>query len=336
MTNDLRQNPPRRDESSLADLVSEESRSSFLESFPPATLVKIGVLALLVTLLNSWQFQGLWTKWVDDANWSHGPLIPLFSAFLLYNRRHELMAAPRRICWLGLPLFLLALVGTFLAVYPYKVRYAQNLGMIGIIFGVVLFLGGPRIIRITWLPILFLAFAMPIPDRIYNRIALPLQNLAAASARVILQIFGTEITSSHSMMSVVSVSGVRHPLAVEEACSGVRSLVAYVALGVAWAYLAERPIWQRVVVVAMAVPIAILTNILRVTITSMMFVVDKPELGMDFMHEFTGMLMLIPAFLMFWGLTRLMDALVIEEEDEPDGESQERKVSAPTVAEEGS
>ncbi|MHC4295383.1 MAG: exosortase/archaeosortase family protein [Planctomycetota bacterium] len=177
------------------------------------------------------------------------------------------------------------------------------------------YLAGSSVIRVTWLPILFLTFAMPIPPTLYSRIAVPLQNFAARFSAIILQIFGVVIDITASRMSITSMGGNQYGLTVAEACSGVRSLMAFLALGVAWAYLENRAIWQRAVLVASAVPVAILCNVIRVTITSSMYVFDKPELGQDFMHEFTGILMLAPALAMFWGLSKLLESIFVEVED---------------------
>jgi exosortase len=259
--------------------------------------------------------------WYNESNWSHGFLIPLFSAFLLYSRRQELLSVPRRVCLWGLPVVLIAIVAEVLAVYPVKNTWTYWMSMVLLTFGLVLYLGGWRIIRLTALPILYFVLAIPIPGLLYERIALPLQNLAARASMLLLRAMGTEISVRASHLEIVSVEGNWYPLTVAEACSGVRSLLAYVALGVAWAYLTDRPIWQRVILVLAAVPIAILTNVLRVAITASMYVLDKPQLGQRFMHEFTGMLMLVPALLMFWGLAKLLDSLFVEVEDDEESES---------------
>ena len=177
-----------------------------------------------------------------------------------------------------------------------------------------LFLAGWRIFKITWLPVLFLVFAMPIPESIYDLISVPHQNLAASGSAAILTLAGVEIVVEKSMLMVTNIHGVIEPLRVEEACSGIRLLLAFLALSVAMAYLTDRPVWQRVVLVGLGVPVAFGCNVLRVTITAVMFVIDKRELGQDFMHEFTGMLMLIPAALSLWAVAWLMNRLFIEEE----------------------
>ncbi len=103
----------------------------------------------------------------------------------------------------------------------------------------------------------------------------------------------------------------------------MRLLMAFLALSVAMAYMAERPVWQRVVLVLMGIPVAIASNVLRVTFTCLMFVIDKRQFGEDAMHEFTGMLTLIPAALMLWGIAKIMDALFIESDEDGDAPAAE-------------
>jgi len=316
-----------RNPGSLADMVVAAEPAGRLR-FTAATWVKIAVLAGLFTLMNFWQFRILFNKWLHDTNWGHGFIIPLFSLYLLFARRAELLAARRRTCLWGLGIMVLALILQILAYYPIKTHWFCQLSMTLILFGMVLYLGGPEIIKLTWLPIFYLVLAMPIPDMLYSRIAVPLQELAAWGSTVALRLVGVEMEVTASHISILSISGTWHGLTVAEACSGIRSLIAYVALGVAWAYLEDRPIWQRAVLVASTVPIALLCNVIRVTGTSTMYVMDRPELGQDFMHEFMGMIMLVPALVMLWLLGKLLQSLFIEvdEHDRHDGrETSEEK-----------
>jgi len=301
---------------SLAAMVTESSAPGWRQSFPPQTCAKILVLGGLFAWLNSWQFRILLRTWVDDGNWSHGFLIPLFSLYFLYSRREELFAARRRVSLLGLPILIAGILLVLVGVYPIQNYWTSHVGMLPILLGLVLYLGGPAALRVTWLPIVFLVFAMPIPGTLYGRIALPLQNFAAAASQLILKVCGVRIVVSHSSLTLLSLTGVERQLTVAEACSGMRMLMAFLALGVAMAYLDDRPSWQRVTLVVMGIPIAVLCNVIRVIITSSMYVWDRPELGQDFMHSFTGMLMLAPALLMLWGLSWLLRGLFVEEDEE--------------------
>jgi exosortase len=308
---------------SLAEMVTEAAVPTFGQSFPPATCAKVVVLAILFVWLNWFQLPALGISWMK-ADWSHGPLIPLFSLYLLYARRDELLAAPRQTCLWGLPILLWGIFQVLVGVYPLQNLWISHLGMVPIIFGLVLYLGGRKVIRVTWLPIVFLVFAMPISSNLYEQIARPLQNLAASASQVILHACGVQITVEASSLTIVSVNGRVHPLLVAEACSGMRMLVAFLALGVAMAYLDDRPVWQRVTLVLMAIPIAILCNVLRVVITGTMFVLDRPDMGEGFMHTFTGILMLPPALLLLWGLSRLLRALFVDEDEDEDQDGEDQ------------
>ncbi len=303
---------------SLADLVDTRPKLAFSESFPRETLVKIAVIAGLLVWMNWWQLRILFSVWEHNPNWSHGFIIPFFSIYLLYARRDELLSAKRRVCPWAWTLVIMSIAAIAVSFYPIRTYWFCHLGMVALLFSLVLYLGGWQIIKVTWLPILFLVFAMPLPTMLYERIALPLQELAAMVSANVLAFCGVEIEVSASSLKITSLSGVKHPLTVAEACSGVRSLMAYLSLGVAWAYLENRPVWQRIILALSAGPIAILCNVIRVIITCTMFVIDEPQFGQKFMHEFTGMLMLGPAILMFWGLCKLLQCLFVEVDDEPE------------------
>ncbi len=328
MNDMIRHDTPKAHTGSLAELVAESAAPTFRQSFPADSCARIVILAGVLAWMNFWQLRIMVRTWMDNGNWSHGFLIPLFSLYFLYSRRDELFLAGRRVCMWGLGLMILGILMILAGLYVYQTVWKGfwicHVGIIPTVMGLVLYLAGPRVLRVVWLPVVFLIFAMPLPDTTYGRIALPLQNLAAAASAAVLKLCGVDIIVKASELTLVSVSGIQRDLTVAEACSGVRMLVAFMALGVAMAYLDDKPIWQRVTLVLMGVPIAIACNVMRVIITSTAYVMDKPDFGKDFMHSFTGMLMLIPALLMLWGLGWVLQGLFVadgqdEEDQDEDG-----------------
>jgi len=301
---------------SLADMVGVTQSRVFSEAFSRSACIKVLVVAFLLCGLNYWQFRKLSTIWWVNPNWSHGFLIPLFSAYLIYSRWDQLLTVKRRTCIWGLPIFLLSLFVMVYAYYPIQTYWFCQLSIIPLLLGIVLYLAGPDVLKLTWVPIVYLVLAIPIPDMIYWEIAYPLQKLAASSTKIILTLCGAKIAGSESSLSIISLSGFKHPLQVVEACSGVRSLMAFVALSTAMAYIDDRPVWQRLILIASSLPITILCNILRVTGTATMFVIDQPELGKDFMHTFMGMALLLPALLMLLGLSWLLNHLFVDDDEE--------------------
>lgn len=316
---------PASGSSSLVEMISDPAspRSAEGATATTARWTKLGILAALFLAFNYWQFRPLVLSWVNDANWSHGFLIPLFSLYLLYCRYDEIRAATWKPSLVGLVLMIGGILWTIVSVFPIQVLWFQQLGMIAILFGLVLYQGGWGVIKRVWLPIVYLVLAIPIPDRLYTLLSVPLQNLAASLSAGMLQALGANVKVVASQLTVTSQSGQIYPLTVAEACSGVRSLMAFVALGVALTYLTHRPVWQRLTLLALIVPVTVAANVIRVAITTYMYIIDKPTWGQDFMHTFLGMALLIPAAAMLWFFAWLMDNFFVVEPDLHEVESDE-------------
>ncbi len=308
---------------SLTEMVASTEAPAPSTSVPASTWLKTGVLGLLfVAAFWSW-IRVMVSTWGHDSNWSHGYLIPLFSVYLIYVRWDELMAVRYRRAWTGLVLLLFALALNILCVYPLQTTYGGFLSVVMGLFGLVLFMCGWRAMLLLWLPVLYLLLAVPIPDRIYSLMSVPLQEMAAKASTTVLGLLGADIISTASQLTVRGESGRWYPLLVAEACSGVRSLMAFVALGVAMAYITDRPIWQRLVLLACIIPVTIFTNMIRVSITCYMYVIDRPELGQKFMHTFLGIAMLIPAAGILWLIGYVMDGLFVEDDEDSQPDSAE-------------
>ncbi len=261
-------------------------------------------------------------SWNRSLNWSHGWLIPLFSLYLVYTRRHEIQSVERRPNVLGL---ILMVLGFGIEVSSLLIPSLRNWFVVGLaavmaLFGLVLYFNGWRPMRYLWLPVLYMALAVPMTGGLYSRIAYPLQEVAAAGAKGMMEVGGVTIRRDGSRMTLKDVNGDPQHLMVEEACSGMNLLMAFFALGVAAAYLQDRPLWHRGVLVVAGIPIAVFCNVLRVFITSMAYFFGHPELGQGVLHSFTGMVMLIPAFAMLWGLGWLLNRLVVEVDEDEDAD----------------
>jgi len=294
------------------------------------SLIRTGILAVLFVALHYALADWLVRCWLNKADWSHGFLIPLFSLYLVYSRWQEIQHIPRRPYRPGLVIMVVCLLGEVaVLVSPLRNLWVVGIGMTGMLLALVLYLTGPRVLRVAWLPIVFLVFAIPLPASIYGRIAYPLQELAAEGAVLILQLGGVAISREASNLTLTTKNFDTSSLTVAEACSGMRLLMAFMALGVAAAYVETRPIWQRVVLVLAGVPIAVLCNVIRVTITCYAYYRDEPELGQDVLHTFTGMLMLIPAFGMLYLLGWVLNRMHTEDDDEEEEPGQADPPASP-------
>lgn len=319
-------------QSSLVDMIGNDPQDIPASAgIPRYSWIKVVVIGLLLCAFYWSDLTKLVRGWLSDANWSHGFIIPLFSLYLLYNWRGKFFAAHRRVCLWGLMIVLLGLLVKVYGAVVFPNNWIQQLTIPVMIFGAVLYLCGPRMAAITFVPIFFLTLAMPFPDNLYQRISLPLQNFAAKMSAMILSGCGVVVKVTSSHLEIVSTSGQIQELTVAEACSGVRSLMAFVALGVAMAFVEERAFWQRMVIVLAGIPIAIFVNVLRVTATASMFYYDKPQLGKDFMHHAMGMVLLIPALLLLLLLSTLLNKMYIEEDEDEHDETNSDASDVPEV-----
>jgi exosortase len=189
--------------------------------------------------------------------------------------------------------------------------------MIAVLGAIVFFLGGWRLIRYTWLPIAFLVFAVPLPERFYKELTIPMRQWAATVASGLLNLVPHLQASASGVVIDVFYKGkaLEPALDVAEACSGMRLLMAFLALGVAMAYLHYRPLWQRIVLLASTLPIAILCNIVRVTVTGFIYVLIHPKYAQGIYHDMLGLAMLPLAFGLYGLLAWFMSSLFIEESD---------------------
>ncbi len=306
----------------------------------PHSYAKVIILGGLLGFFFRGELARIVHLWVTDPNWSHGFLIPLFSLYFVNRKKAEILGLehvqdplaellrggwPKRLSpgqtrpnYLGL-FFLLGTLAfyVFNVVSPAGYAYFRPLSMIAATGAVVLFLGGWRLIRYTWLSILFLLFAIPLPRRYYVGLTTPMRHLSAEVAAALLNMVnGLEATASGVIIEVVYKGQRLEPaLDVAEACSGMRLLMAFLALGVAMAYLHYRPPWQRAILLLSTVPIAILCNVVRVTATGFLYVLAGQKYTQGIYHDMLGLAMLPLAFGLYGLLAWFMSSLFIEEDD---------------------
>ena len=280
------------------------------------TPVKILIIGVLFYYLFRHEIYGIVHRWLTDGNWSHGFLIPLFSLYFINQHRDEILRAQAKPNYLGLFFLICGIVFYPLNIVYFRYGYFRPIGMIATLGAVILFLGGWQLVRYMWLPVAFLVFAVPLPARYYVSLTMPMRHLAANVAAVLLSLVrGLEATANGVVIDVVyNGHRLEPPLNVAEACSGMRLLMAFLALGVAMAYLHYRPTWQRLVLLASTIPIAIFCNIVRVTATGFIYILADPKYAQGIYHNILGLAMLPLAFGMYGFLAWFMSSLFVEQE----------------------
>ena len=262
----------------------------------------------------------------QQADWGHTLVIPFIAGYFVWICRDRLLCESFHRARAGLLLILVGLAWyTFCALGP-TAWHHHNLMAFGVactFSGIVLYLFGWRSMRYLLFPMLYLfMFSQTISDRFMEIVTFRLQDIAAAGSYYGLTFLGLDVIKSGNTLEIF-YNNASYPLNIAEACSGMRMLMAFLALGVAMAYTGLPFLWQRITLVVFAVPTAVFVNVLRVMTLGLLGIADSGFAAGDF-HTFIGTLWLVPAFMIYLGIVWILKNLVIEEDVEADEESSNR------------
>jgi exosortase len=260
----------------------------------PAPWAVAGAVALVAVL--GWAY---WTtfveiaeRWATDPQYSHGFLVPLFSGYLLWSRRDRVRWSDLQGRWWGVGLVLGgALIR--LAGHVFYLPWLDAGSLLAVLAGIAAMLGGRRVLAWAAPAILFLAFMIPLPHRFQTVLGGSLQRAATIASTYVLQTAGIPAVAEGN---VILLSETR--LGVVEACSGLTMLVTFFALATGMAILAQRTWLEKTIIVASAVPIAILANVVRITVTGALYEANQDELARSLFHDLAGWLMMPLGLLM--------------------------------------
>jgi exosortase D (VPLPA-CTERM-specific) len=264
------------------------------------SLVLIGLVTGAVALLYRAVLADLVRAWIGDGNYSHGFLIPPVCAYFLWERRAAFRAAPRRPSAWGLALIAVSLA-VLLAGLLGSEFFLSRISLLGVIAGLVLFLSGWPVLRIAAFPIAFLVLMIPLPAIVFNQIALPLQFLASRAGEWVIDACGIPVLREGNVLHLANTT-----LEVAEACSGIRSLVSLITLGLVFGYFTDARFWVRATIVLATIPVAVVANAARVAGTGLLASWVGPEAAEGFFHEFSGWIVFVVAFVLIFGLQRLI------------------------------
>ena len=274
---------------------------------------------LLLFVATFWDFfqQQVSMATTQVQDWGHTLLIPVIACYFVYVKRDRVFAAAFRPSFGALGLVLLGLgVYSAAAFGPPSLQHHNLRGAgVGIaLLGSLLAVFGMSSIRWLWFPWAYcVVFGQYISERAMSRVTERLQDWSAIGADLLLNTIGIDTDRTGNVLTVHMSDGTMHPLNVAEACSGMRTLMAFLAIGVALAALGLPRWWQRVLLVAAGVPISIFVNVLRVASLGLLSMVDTNFSTGEF-HSMVGLVWLVPAFLLFLGAMWLIRNLVVDVE----------------------
>ncbi len=262
--------------------------------------VSMAVLSLVVLggLLGAIYYDVLYRlglQWYADPDYSHGFLVPFLAGYFVWERRGKLMALPAVPSFWGIGLLGFGLLMLFIGTVGAEL-YTQRTSLIVVLAGLVLLMLGGEFLRVLAFPVAFLLFMVPLPAIVVNAVAFPLQMFAAKTATFCLHNFGIPVLREGNLILLPGTT-----LEVAEACSGIRSLQALLALGTVYAYFALSGMWRRWVLVLLSIPIAIAANAFRVTGTGVLAHYWGAEAAEGFYHTFSGLFIFVVALALLLG-----------------------------------
>ena len=260
-------------------------------SEPVVPWISLGWFAALLVLCYAPVLARLVKQWNEDEDMGHGFFVPVIAGWIAWQKRHELFDGPLKSNPLGLLLVLLGALQLYIGTLGAEL-FLSRTAIIESLVGMVLFLGGWHAIRVMAFPLCLLVFMVPIPAVIYNQITFPLQLFASQVAAFVLDLVGIPVLRDGNVLELAS-----QKLSVVEACSGIRSLLSLSFLALVYAYFFDPKPWMRVVLLIATVPIAILANAGRVTITGIMSEIN-PELASGVAHTASGWVIFMIALVM--------------------------------------
>ncbi len=300
-----------------------------MSALAPRHLWKPVVITAALVFVYAGVIRKLGYDWWVDENYSHGLLIPFIIGYILWSERDHLRRVPARpSLWLGGAAVLCALFALWAGTAGAEL-FTQRMSLVLMLLGVVVYFWGLRLLRFMVVPLALLILAIPIPQIIFNKIAFPLQLFASRCAVWAMRLFDISVLRQGNIIELMPLNATMPKrLEVVEACSGIRSLMTLITLAVVFAYFthpksgagtggsvgsrAVRTLkgygfWRSLILVLSAVPIAILTNALRVSGTGILAHYYGTQVADGFFHSFSGWVVYIAAFLLLFAVGWLLD-----------------------------
>lgn len=237
---------------------------------------------------------GLVGRWWNDPDYLHGFLVPVVAVVLLWYRREMLRGTlPEGRRW-GLVLLGISAAMRWVSAYCYY-ELLDPASLIPALAGLVIFLGGWKVLRWAGPSIAMLVFMIPLPGFVASLLSHPMQRFATIASTYMIQTVGVPAIAEGNIISLGDSQ-----IGVAEACNGLRNMMLFVAVCTAAAFFMKRSLLEKVIVVLSAAPIAIIANLVRITATAVLHSMSHHEIANTTYHDLAGWFMMPLAVVLLW------------------------------------
>jgi len=269
---------------------------------------------LFLWMFHEWFSFQIKMSWENKEDWGHALVIPFISGYMLWLSREKIAKTPVTVFWPAIVPFLAGIHAYAYNLFFISNPMLQGFSMVLCLGSLVLLLTGPGMLRHAFLPILYMLLMVTIAEAIMLTVTFKLQLLASQGSWLMLSVIGEPLSwfsveLDGNRLDIMTQSGQVHPLNVAEACSGMRMVVAFYALAGAVALLGCTQWWQRIALILLAGPVAILMNMVRVTVLGLLTLID-PNLASGDAHTIIGTVLLVPSLGLFMGVVWVLNRMI--------------------------
>jgi len=264
------------------------------------SLVLFGFLfgVFIIVFFPIWQ--RLIQAWASSDDYSHGFLIVPLSLYIIWQKRKFLKETPTNPSWGVFPLVFLSLF-LYLAAEYAEIRTLATLSMLLFIGSSLIFLFGFQIFKICIFPLFLLLFMIPVPAQIYAALTIPLQLFVTKLTVFFASGMGVPILREGNVLFLPE-----HTLQVVQACSGLRSIMSLLTLGIVISYFTLTSNFLRTFLTLSAIPVAIMVNVARVLAMVIAFYFFNYDLTHGTVHTVFGTSIFVLAIVLFLVLRKAL------------------------------
>lgn len=243
------------------------------------TIIFIGIIGLFYYNTFGWLIE----SWLNNPYYSHGFIVPIISAYIIWNMRKDLSNVDKKQSDTGLIFFIVGIMLNGIGIL-YTIRFLSGLSLIVTIFGVILYLYGWKFINEMKFPILFLLLMVPIP--FIDMVAPPAQTISAIGSANIANLLGIPVHRDGLLLKL--------PVGTFEValdCSGLMSVISLLTLSIIYAFILEGRLLMKYIIVLSSIPLAMIGNILRITLMLIIANTYGKDAAVNYFHDFSSILL---------------------------------------------